>query len=399
MVVRLIYAIYLKRCCTTLTPSNHEHIADADHDFLACCSPQKIADFADIFTGRLISEIPQALQALCNALVGLKKLVEVDLSDNAFGGRVAEPMVNFLTKNLNFKVLRLTNNGMGPAGGTVIAKAILENANASSSSSAATSSASSSSASITTVICGRNRLENGSAPFFADAYSALGSSLREVRMVQNGIRMEGIAALAKGLRKCPNLEVLDLQDNTAAVVGSRAIANSLKYWPKLKHLNLSDCLLRPKGAILIMQALKEGHNKELESLKLQSDEVDTEAVQILAEAVKLHLTKLSAVELNGNRVEPDDDSTNNLREALQANGFENAIDEIDDVEEVDEDEEEEEEAELESEDEDEQAAMENLVVSGQVETGGEDVRADEAQVVRQDKVGRGICTSVNVFLS
>lgn len=294
-------------------------------------------------------------------------------------------MVKFLTQNNTFKTLRLTNNGMGPTGGSVIAQAILQNAE------------STTEPKITTVICGRNRLENGSAPLFADAYAALGPSLKEVRMVQNGIRMEGIAALARGLRKCPNLEVLDLQDNTAAVVGSRAIASSLKYWPKLKHLNLSDCLLRPKGALLIMEALKEGHNTELESLKLQSDEVDAKAVEVLADAVKLHLKKLSVVELNGNRVEPDDEAMNKLREALEANGFEDAIDEIDDVEEVDEEEDEEEEEELESEDEDEQAALGNKVLVGKVETGGEDVRADEADIVRQDKVSFAFLRFVFLF--
>jgi len=335
----------------------------------------KVADFADIFTGRLITEIPQALQALCDALIETESLVEIDLSDNAFGGRVAEPMVPFITKNHHFQVLKLTNNGMGPAGGTVIAKALLENARATAPN-----------PKITTVVCGRNRLENGAAPYFAEAYAALGASLREVKMVQNGIRMEGISALAKGLRSCPNLEVLDLQDNTAAAVGSRAIASSLKAWPKLKHLNLSDCLLRPKGAIAIMTALKDGRNTALESLKLQSDEVDAQGVDLLADAVKLHLKSLSVVELNGNRVEEEDDGMVKLREALAANGFEDAIDEIDDVEEVDEEEEEEEEEELESEEEELEGKLEETVVVGKDETGGEDVRANEADIVRQDKL-------------
>lgn len=73
---------------------------------------------------------------------------------------------------------------------------------------------------------GRNRLENGSAPAFAEAFAALGS-LVEVRMPQNGIRMEGIEAIVKGLRNNKNLEILDLQDNTATARGSRAIAASL----------------------------------------------------------------------------------------------------------------------------------------------------------------------------
>lgn len=73
---------------------------------------------------------------------------------------------------------------------------------------------------------GRNRLENGSSQAFADAFAALGS-LVEVRMPQNGIRMEGIEAIVKGLRANPDLETLDLQDNTATEKGSRAIAASL----------------------------------------------------------------------------------------------------------------------------------------------------------------------------
>lgn len=46
-------------------------------------------------------------------------------------------------------------------------------------------------------------------------------------MFQNGIRMEGIAAIVKGLRSNSDLEILDLDDNTATLEGSRAIAESL----------------------------------------------------------------------------------------------------------------------------------------------------------------------------
>lgn len=52
----------------------------------------QIADFSDIFTGRLISEIPQSLRSLCDSMLNLPALISVDFSDNAFGGRSAEPM-------------------------------------------------------------------------------------------------------------------------------------------------------------------------------------------------------------------------------------------------------------------------------------------------------------------
>lgn len=75
-------------------------------------------------------------------------------------------------------------------------------------------------------LTGRNRLENGSSEAFAEAFAALGT-LEEVRMPQNGIRMEGIEAIVGGLRENPSLQWLDLQDNTATEKGSRAIAKSL----------------------------------------------------------------------------------------------------------------------------------------------------------------------------
>ncbi|CAE6441381.1 unnamed protein product [Rhizoctonia solani] len=305
-------------------------------DTLKAC----IADFHDIFTRRLISEIPQALSAICDALKDKKSIIELNLSDNAFGGRSAEPMVPFLTHNRSFQVFKLNNNGLGIAGGEIIANALLANAEASKAEGIHTTP-------LRTVICGRNRLENGSAPFWARAFAAHGG-LTEVRMPQNGIRMEGIAEISKGLAKCSKLQILDLQDNTCTESGSRAVAESLKSWPDLRILNLSDCLLGPKGGIALATALKEGNCPKLETLKVQYGEWDHRALNILAEAIKEKLPNLTALELNGNRADPEDDCITNIRDALESHDHGDALDELDDMEEFDEEEaeREEEEAEL-----------------------------------------------------
>lgn len=297
----------------------------------------QIADFHDIFTGRLITEIPQALSALCDALKDKTTLIELNLSDNAFGGRSAEPMVPFLTHNKHLRIFKLNNNGLGIAGGQAIANALL--ANAQSSDVHPTR--------LRTVICGRNRLENGSASEWAKAFAAHGG-LTEVRMPQNGIRMEGIAEIAKGLSKCASLQILDLQDNTCTDSGSRAIASALASWPDLRTLNLSDCLLGPHGGIALATALREGRCPELEVLKIQYGEWDHRALNVLAEAIKSKLPNLATLEINGNRADPEDECITNVREALESHGHEDALDELDDMEEYDEEEaeREEEEAEL-----------------------------------------------------
>lgn len=335
-----------------------------------------MADFSDIFTGRLITEIPQALSAICDALVDTTSLVELNLSDNAFGGRVVDPMVPFLTQNTNLQIFRLNNNGLGPAGGIVIANALLEGAKRAKSNGGTPK--------LHTLICGRNRLENGSASAWAAAFAEMGT-LKEVRMIQNGIRMEGIEQIVKGLRKNHGLEVLDLQDNVATQRGSRAIAGSIKFWPNLRDLNLNDLLLRPKGGIMLATAFAEGKNLMLESLRMQSDEVDARAIDILAGAVKKYMPKLKLVELNGNRFGEDDEAVIALKAALESHGNDGALEELDDVEEVDPEEEEEEEEDLEEEEEEEEAKEEKEVVAGTVERGGEDVRKNEADIVKEDK--------------
>lgn len=160
-------------------------------------------------------------------------------------------------------------------------------------------------------------------------------------MPQNGIRMAGIEALAKGLAQSPHLETLDLQDNTATETGTRAIAVALPTWPSLRVLNLSDCLLSPKGGIALATALNKGRNTNIETLRLQYGEFDRHTINLIAQAVSDHLPNLTRLEINGNRADPEDECITNLRDALQKHNHEDALDELDDMEGVEEEEEEE----------------------------------------------------------
>lgn len=227
-------------------------------------------------------------------------------------------MVPFLENNRHLQVFKLNNNGLGIWGGTVVAKALLENANK--------SRAEGKQSMLKTVVCGRNRLENGSAPHFAEAFAAHGN-LVEVRLPQNGIRMEGIHSLAQGLSKCSNLEVLDLQDNTCTESGTRSISAAIPSWPALRQLNLSDCLLSPKGGVSLATALEKGHTPKLEVLRLQYGEMDARAIHILAKAIQEHLPNLKTLELNGNRADPEDECIERIKDALAGHGNEDALDE------------------------------------------------------------------------
>jgi len=170
--------------------------------------------------------------------------------------------------------------------------------------------------------------------------------LVEVRMPQNGIRMDGITALAGGLAKNPNLRYIDLQDNTftfeGGLTGVAAWANSLRAWPELHTLNLSDCFLSAKGEVPeLVSTIAEGSNPKLQSLQLQNNNLEGETSQLLAENIMENLRGLKSLELQWNDFEEDDENLSTLRVSLKQRGGKLFV--------TDEDEEEEEEAEEEDE--------------------------------------------------
>ncbi|PWW79217.1 RNI-like protein [Tuber magnatum] len=290
----------------------------------------KVFNAADIFTGRLISEIPDALAALLTALLTLEHLHTVDLSDNAFGGRLADTLRDFYARAGPLRHLLLNNNGLGPAGGIIVANSIRDLATLKASSTAYPP--------LETIVCGRNRLENGSMEAWAEAYAAHGS-LKTVKMVQNGIRQEGINTLLRsGLSKNHGLQTLDLQDNTFTVIGAQALAVVVTNWSDLLELGVGDCLLSARGGVLLGEALAQEKNKALKTIRLQYNEIDVKGVEAIKRAINHALPKLQRLELNGNRFSEEELVVEQMREIFEDRGF-GQLDSLSDMEETDEEDE------------------------------------------------------------
>jgi Ran GTPase-activating protein 1 len=308
------------------------------------------ANLADLFTGRLLSEIPPALGALLGALAKCPRLHTVDLSDNAFGLNTVEPLVGFLRAHVPLRHLVLNNNGLGPIAGARVADALAELAGRKAEARARGEDV----PPLETVVCGRNRLENGSMEAWARAFAAHGG-VRHVRMVQNGIRPEGIVALLRGgLGKCDEIETLDLQDNTLTLDGGRALADVVGRWTALQELGLGDCYLGARGAGLLGDQLGRGSNKRLKVLRLQYNNIDMKALARIVGAVEGGgMAELRRIELNGNKFSEDDEQLSRLKYILDErrtaagkegeNAEDWGIDELSDMEEESEEEEEEEE--------------------------------------------------------
>ncbi|KAK4985564.1 Ran GAP Rna1 [Elasticomyces elasticus] len=313
----------------------------------------QIANLADIFTARLLSEIPPALSALLTSLLTLPQLHTINLSDNAFGLKTVAPLQSFLSQHTPLQHLILNNNGLGPAAGTLVAEALTSLATKKEEARKAGEQV----LDLETVVCGRNRLENGSMEAWARAYQAH-KNMRSVKMVQNGIRQEGISYLLQnGLSQCTKLQVLDLQDNTFTSMGARALSDVVGRWTGLQELGVGDCLLGAKGGTYLANALKAGSNKSLEILRLQYNEIDAKSLEQLSHAAS-SLPQLRRIELNGNKFSDEDAALERLKELLDDRreaagpGFEEGVDENWGIDELDDlEDESDEEDEVVSEDE------------------------------------------------
>lgn len=141
--------------------------------------------------------------------------------------------------------------------------------------------------------------------------------VKTVKMVQNGIRQEGISHLLReGFRHAKDLRVLDLQDNTFTIIGSKSLSDVVAGWPELRELGVGDCLLGARGGVVVAEALGKGTNKALEILRLQYNDIDVKGLTAFKNAAHNALPALKRIELNGNKFNDDDLSVEALRELL-----------------------------------------------------------------------------------
>ncbi|NWQ86617.1 RAGP1 protein, partial [Burhinus bistriatus] len=306
-------------------------------------SELKRCHWSDMFTGRLRSEIPPALISLGDALITAgAQLVELDLSDNAFGPDGVRGFEALLKSPTCYTLqeLKLNNCGMGIGGGKILAAALKECHRK--------SSAQGKPLALKIFVAGRNRLENDGAAALAEAFGIIGT-LEEVHMPQNGINHPGITALAQAFAINPLLKVINLNDNTFTEKGAVAMAETLKALRQIEVINFGDCLVRSKGAVAIADAVKEGLHK-LKELNLSFCEIKRDAALTVAEAIE-DKADLEKLDLNGNYL--GEEGCEQLQEILEGFNMAAVLGSLSDDEGEEEDDEEE-EAEEEDEDEEEE---------------------------------------------
>jgi Ran GTPase-activating protein 1 len=239
----------------------------------------------DMFTSRGNTEIPEALPLICKALGGLSDLRELDMNGNAFGQHI-DPLVFLLAECRSLRVLNLENEGLGPVSGAKVAHALAAVAR--------TANACGEHVHLRKLMCGRNRLENGSAEAWKEMF-ALHPDLRFVDLTQNGIRGPGFEAVVQGLAHCSSIRYLNLNDNTGKTDdgdGWPTFARALRGWPDLRMLDVSNCCLDAESFDLFLEVFQAGQHVHLHSLFVNNSDLGDVAYERLIPVIQTRLPAL-----------------------------------------------------------------------------------------------------------
>ena len=263
------------------------------------------------------------------------------MSDNAFGPAGIKSFDFLLRELKSLKTLKVTNCGLGPEGGEMIANALAENTDLK----------------LVQFSAGRDRLENKGITALAGVFKAMGS-LEVLEVPQNGIKKDGMIALLESLKaNAATLREVYLHDNWIKQEAIDRLVEFILRAKALERLNVSDSTMGTSGALLVAKALSENESVRatLKQFSCNYNEVESSGVskrilEILGSGV---FSQLELVEFKGNTLGRK--AANEYISKFEEKGIKLAIF---DEEEDEEDEDEEEEAD---EDEEQGAADEDLI--------------------------------------
>lgn len=235
----------------------------------------KKAEFKDLFTGRMKTEIPLALEHLGKGMIAANaKLTVLDCSDNALGPNGMKGLVDLLKSPTCYSLqqLKLNNCGLGITGGKMLAASLTKCHE--------DSVKAGTPLSLKVFVAGRNRLENEGSKALAEVFGKI-KTLEEITMPQNGIYWIGMTAISEALKENPNIQVLNLNDNTIGPKGAAALSEAFYALQKIREINFGDCLLKSEGALALGEALGDGHS-ELEIVNFGFNEIGPDGGESVA---------------------------------------------------------------------------------------------------------------------
>lgn len=244
-----------------------------------------VADIADMISGIPTAEALKTLRHISVALSGLKKLREINLSDNALGPRGIKACEAVLRSQPKLRALYLENDGLSAEACSDVADYLL-------------SAVPNNTLSLRTLHFYNNMSGDGGGEHVARIVKCC-PDLEDFRLGSTRCLEKGGTALGHALKRCLKLKKLDCADNSFMLGGAKAVAEAVSNMKDLEILNLGDLSLTSEGVSAVCAAIR--GNASLEELYLGFNEAGVEASEDLANTIA-SLPSLRVLDLEGSEL-------------------------------------------------------------------------------------------------
>ena len=245
----------------------------------------KYVNFSNIFIGRLKEDLPISLKLMIDAIIG-KPIEHFDVSHNAFGPQGVASFEHFLAQASHLKYLDVSNCGLSPVGGQMIAKGLMTCQDMK----------------LREFHGTRSRLEEEGIEALAEVFKNQGC-LQKIDVCQNGSK-RGLIALLDSMVACKDtLTHLVINDNKSINKAIPQLNSCIRECLNLRELNISDLNMRKRHfesvTASIAEALEQGSKIETLSWNYDLGASHSSAKIFLERLGKIEKTNLKLIRLLG----------------------------------------------------------------------------------------------------
>uniref|UniRef100_A0A7S1XHW4 Ran GTPase-activating protein 1 n=1 Tax=Erythrolobus australicus TaxID=1077150 RepID=A0A7S1XHW4_9RHOD len=235
----------------------------------------RVLSLADIIAGRPEDEALRVLRTVTNTIANEDKamgaLEELDLSDNALGAKGVTACGALLENARNLARLTLCNNGLAADAIDNVTRALTANATATTK--------------LKTLHFFNNLMESAGARALVPLLRA-SPALEDFRFSSLRVARDGGEAIAAALAECPELQRVDLSDNTLGERAAMLLADAIRAGklPKLVSLNMRDTAISDAGALALLRALAAARHSAITTLDVSGNELTARVCSALGSA-------------------------------------------------------------------------------------------------------------------
>ncbi|XVF21776.1 hypothetical protein REPUB_Repub12eG0119200 [Reevesia pubescens] len=234
-------------------------------------------DLSDFIAGRPESEALEVMNIFSSVLEGCH-LRYLNLSNNALGEKGVRAFGALLKSQNNLEELYLMNDGISEEAARAVSELIP-------------------STEKLKVLQFHNNMTGDEGAIAISEIVKCSQELEDFRCSSTRVGADGGVALAEALKTCTHLKKLDLRDNMFGVEAGVALSKALSLFADLTEVYLSYLNLEDEGAEALANALKESA-PSLEVLEMAGNDITAKGAVFLASCIasKQFLTKLNLAE-------------------------------------------------------------------------------------------------------